>query len=168
MKKIAKKAIKGKIIVAVSLIFFVYLLPVALFVFKSKTASFEFLACVFVFFQLILSDDFLNDYNILKHFNLIGQKEENYSRIQNYRMDIINLTISFLLIQSEMIFPIFEKLFDYFKNKTIEFFIINSFPKSFFTAFKFALLFVIGLCLSVALKWVEGKIAKYMKKQDYL
>ena len=75
-----------------------YIIPGFIYLCSPKNA-FLFITTVFLFTRCILSNDFLNKYRVLDHFNLVGQKELNYSKIQNYRIWTMNLTISFYIVE---------------------------------------------------------------------
>ena len=75
-----------------------YIIPGVIYL-RSPQKAFLFITTVFLFIQCILSDSFLKKYRVLNHFNLVGQKELNYSKIQNYRIWTTNLTISFYTVE---------------------------------------------------------------------
>lgn len=150
---------------------FLYLIPGLAYTFVSHNTTFKILAIVFVFIQLILSDEFLENCKIFHHFNLVGQKEYNYSRIQYYRILNTNFSISFLLCQ--LILPIITNTFSKirlwvkyeFPNDPPSIITMNYSSK----AMQFIFLWIISLLFILpVLEIAEVKIANYMKGQKML
>lgn len=166
-----KKNSKGISVYFLIIFSFLYLIPGLAYTFVSHNTAFKILAIVFVFIQLILSDEFLENCKIFHHFNLVGQKESNYSRIQYYRILNTNFSISFLLCQ--LILPIITNI-----SSKVRIWVKYEFPNdppSIITmnhsskAMQFIFLWIISLLFILpVLEIAEVKIANYMKGQKML
>ena len=81
-----EKISKDTLIAFLAMVVFLYLIPGILYFFNPGF-SFKSLAIAFVFIQLILSDSFLEKYNVLR---------PNRLRIDSYRIITTNLTDNWL------------------------------------------------------------------------
>ena len=136
---------------------FLYLIPGILYFFN-PSFSFKSLAIAFVFIQLILSDSFLEKYNVLFRPNRL--------RIDSYRIITTNLTIGFSILQ--LIAPHIAH-----SSKRVNNWIIHNFPTSLPSIISQP--FFLSLCyffwvfseyLAFLLIYAEKKIADLMKKQN--
>lgn len=141
-----------------------YIIPGVIYFYNPQNA-FLAIAAVFLFVQCILSDDFLNKHKVLNHFNLVGQKELNYSKIQNYRIWTTNLTISFSIIQ--LLIPIFTHLINrFFLLTSFELWINKNYPHPLICFLCFILIWLLVYIASYLLEFIEKSIANLMKKQN--
>ena len=136
-----------------------YIIPGVIYFYNPQNA-FLAIAAVFLFVQCILSDDFLNKHKVLNHFNLVGQKELNYSKIQNYRIWTTNLTISFYTV--ELMRP--DKFF-YACFKPLSTFLLWPNYDVRFLSLMITWLLVFW-AISKLLESIEKSIANLMKKQN--
>ena len=136
-----------------------YIIPGVIYL-RSPQKAFLFITTVFLFIQCILSDNFLKKYGVLNHFNLVGQKELNYSKIQNYRIWTTNLTISFYTV--ELMRP--DKFF-YACFKPLSTFLLWPNYDVRFLSLMITWLLVFW-AISKLLASIEKPIANLMKKQN--
>lgn len=135
-----------------------YIIPGFIYLHSPKNA-FLFITTVFLFIQCILSDNFLKKYKVSNHFNLVGQKELNYSKIQNYRIWTTNLTISFYTV--ELTLPD-NFLNAYFKPLCT----FLSWPSCGVHFLSLMITWLLVYAISNLLEFMEKSIANLMKKQN--
>lgn len=153
-----EKISKDTLIAFLVMVVFLYLIPGILYFFNPGF-SFKSLAIAFVFIQLILSDSFLEKYNVLR---------PNRLRIDSYRIITTNLTIGFSILQ--LIAPHIAH-----SSERVNNWVIHNFPTSlpsiisqpFFSKFMLFLFFwAFSEFLAFLLIYVEKKVADLMKKQN--
>ena len=141
-----------------------YIIPGIVYLYSPKNAFLS-MTVVFLFVQCILSNDFLNKYKLLNHFNLVGQKELNNSKIQDYRIWTTNLTISFSIIQ--LLTPIFTYWIDHFHLLTsFELWINKNYPHPIISLLCFMFIWILVYISSYLFEFLEKSIANLMKKQN--
>lgn len=159
-----EKISKDTLIAFLVMVVFLYLIPGVLYIFN-QSISLKFLAIIFVFIQLILSDSFLEKYNILSCPN---PKKYNKHRIDDYRITTTNIAISFSILQ--LMVNHITRLSEWVNN-----YVTHKFPTPIPSIIsqphfsKFMLFFVIWLfsyILAFILIYVEKKVADLMKKQN--
>lgn len=153
-----KKETRITIITFIIIVLFWYIIPGFIYFFNTKNI-FLYMTTIFVFIQYILSDNFLDNYKVLNHFNLAGQKERNRSKIQYYRIWTTNLTISFYII--ELFIPI--NRFKTFLKSLVSFLLWPGWSANFLT---FMIIWILVYIISNLLELIEKSIANLMKKQN--
>lgn len=161
-----KKISKDTLIAFFIMVVFLYLIPGVLYIFN-QSISLKFLAIIFVFIQLILSDNFLEKYNILSCPN---QKKYNKPRIDDFRILTTNMAISFSILQ--LMINHITSLSEWVNN-----YVTHEFPtpipsiisQPYFSKFMlFLVIYVISYLLTFILEFIEEKIADFMKRQNFL